>query len=62
MRVYLLAFGGLGAAARGVGAGAAVGLDVCAGSFVLLHSAVSHLLQVYSTRMAPTDMSSGVVW
>ena len=35
MRVYLLALGGLGAAARGVGAGAAVGLDVSAGSLVL---------------------------
>ena len=31
----LLALGGLGAAAGGVGAGAAVGLDVSAGSLVL---------------------------
>ena len=34
----LLALGWLSAAARGVGAGAAVGLDVRAGSFVLQHS------------------------
>ncbi|KZT71996.1 hypothetical protein DAEQUDRAFT_82015 [Daedalea quercina L-15889] len=33
--VPLFALGRLGAAARGVGAGAAVGLDVSAGSFVL---------------------------
>jgi len=33
-REHLLALRGLGAAARGVGAGAAVGLDVSAGSLV----------------------------
>ena len=38
---HLLALGGLGAAARGVGAGAAVGLDVCASSLVLLIDVVS---------------------
>ena len=37
-RYNLLALGGLGAAARRVGAGAAVGLDVRAGGLVLLHS------------------------
>ena len=35
MREPLLALRGLGASARGVGAGAAVGLDVCAGGLVL---------------------------
>ena len=34
-KMRLLALRGLSAAARGVGAGAAVGLDVCAGSLVL---------------------------
>ena len=36
----LLALGGLGASARGVGAGTAVGLNVRAGGLVLRHSLV----------------------
>ena len=41
----LLAFWGLSAAARGVGAGAAVGLDVSASSLVLSVSSVTYLMR-----------------
>ena len=43
---HLLALGGLGAAAGGVGAGAAVGLDVSAGSLVL-HSESAPLISLH---------------
>ena len=51
---HLLALWGLGAAARGVGAGAAVGLDVSAGSLVL--QAIS-ILDLFANRpLVLTDM------
>ena len=49
----LLALWGLSAAARGVGAGAAVGLDVRAGSLVLLSFSVIASL-AYRTRYLQT--------
>ena len=45
----LLAFGGLGAAARGVSAGATVGLDVRAGSLVLWYGSVDILRNTCTT-------------